>query len=180
MATLTVITAPTTEPVTLTEVKSALGVTYSDDDVELTDLIQSAREYIELYTGRRLMTQVLELSFDRWPSVEFPIGEWPLQSIDSVKYDDASSPVTEQTLTVNTDYYADTTTEKGRVRAITSWPSVANQPNAIRVRFTAGYDSADAVPAAIKRGIILWVGGLYQCPDYIESAKMVLRPYRIL
>lgn len=180
MATLTVITAPTTEPVTLTEVKAALGITHSDDDVELANLIQAAREYVELYTGRRLMTQVLELSFDRWPSQSFELGEWPLQSIDSVKYDDTASPVTEQTLIVNTDYYADTTTECGRVKAVTGWPSVAVQPNAVRIRFTAGYDDANSVPQAIKSGVKLWVGGLYQCPDYIELAKMTLQPFRIL
>lgn len=180
MGTLTVITAPTAEPVTLSELKSALGVDHSNDDVELISLIKHAREIAEKYLNRYIMTQTLELSFDGFPAITIPLNVWPLASIDSVKYDDTASPSAEITLTVDTDYYADTTTEGGRIVAISGWFATYPSPNAVRIRMTAGYATADVVPAAIKRGIILWAGGIYQCPDYIESAKMTLRPFRIL
>jgi uncharacterized phiE125 gp8 family phage protein len=180
MGTLTVITEPTAEPVTLSELKAALGVDHSDDDVELLSLIKHSREIAEKYLNRYIMTQTIELSFDRFADGTIPLNVWPLASIDSVKYDDTSSPSAEITLTVGDDYYADTTTEGGRVSVISGWPGTYPKPNAVRIRMTAGYADADSVPSAIKRGIILWAGGIYKCPDYIESAKMTLRPFRIL
>ena len=51
------ITAPTVEPVTLTEVKSQLGITTADtaSDTQLTRRITEARKWCETYLGRSLM-----------------------------------------------------------------------------------------------------------------------------
>ena len=177
--TLTVITAPIAEPVDLADVKDALRIDHDDDDVRITGLIRSAREFAQAYTGLTLMDTTVELSMDRWPGTEFKLGVWPLQSIDSVKYDDTASPVAEQTLVVNTDYYADTTLVDGRVRTISGWPSVAVKPNPIRIRMTAGYADVDDVPEQIKDAIKAYCIFLYDCDSSMEKvARQLLWPQR--
>ena len=175
MGTLTVITAPTTEPVTLSEAKDTLRVTSTDDDTRITDLIATAREWAEHYCDLLIMPQVVERSWHGWPSTHIPLNVSPLESIDSVIYDDTSSPVTAVTLVANTDYYADTTTDGGRVSAINGWPSTAVQPNTVRIRMTAGYTSAALVPERIKDGIKAYIVYLYDNdPNMKEMAENIL------
>ena len=172
---LTVITKPTSEPVTLTEMKRALIVETSDDDSRISGYIKTARQFAEAYCNINIMPTVVERSFDAWPSTVINLGVWPLQSIDSVKYDDTSSPVTEQTLVVDTDYYADIVTEGGRVGALTGWPSTAVKFKPIRIRMTAGYSNRANVPEQIKDGIKAYVQYLYEvCPDLEQVAKNIL------
>ena len=181
MGTSTVITQPTAEPVTIAEAKSKLSILHDDEDDRISNMIQAAREFAEDYCGIYIMTTVVELAFDAWPGSEILLNTWPLQSIDSVKYDDTSSPSAEITLAVNTDYYADTTTEGGRIKSVSGWPSVATKPNPIRIQMTAGYSSAANVPFRIKEGIMTAIVSLYDMDmDLEKSAKSILWPNRIL
>ena len=107
MGTLTVITAPVIDPISVDEVKQALRIEDGDDDTLLLRLIKDGSRFVEKYCSTYLMSQTIELSFDSWPSSIINLGIWPLQSIDSVVYDDTASPIVEQTLVEDTDYYAD-------------------------------------------------------------------------
>lgn len=181
MGTFTTITEPTAEPVSILEAKGKLSILHDDEDDRIAGLIKAAREFTEDYCSIYIMPTVIELTLDRWPSSEFGLETSPLQSIDSVKYFDTSSPSVETTLTVDVDYYADTTTEGGRLRTITGWPSVAVRPNPITITMTAGYSSADNVPQRIKEGIMTSIVSLYDLdPDLDKSAKSILWPNRIL
>jgi len=177
----TVITQPTAEPITVLEAKGKLSILHDDEDDRITGMIKSAREFAEDYCGIYIMTTVVELALDKWPSMDFNLNTWPLQSIDSIKYDDTSSPTAEVTLVENVDYYADTTTEGGRVSNIGGWPSLAIKPNPIRIRMTAGYSSAADVPYRIKEGIMTSVVALYDMDqDLDKAAKSILWQNRIL
>ena len=181
MGTLKIITGPTKEPVTLTEAKRSLGITEDDDDSRIAGYIKSGRVFAEAFCGIKIMTQTVELSFDNWPSYEITLGVWPLQSIDSVKYDDTASPSAEQTLVANTDYYADTTTIEGRIRTLTGWPSVAVKPNPIRIRMTAGYATAELVPSNIKDAIMAYCGYLYELdPEMKDIAEDLLWSEKVI
>ena len=187
MGTLSVITEPTIEPVTLTDAKALLGVTHNDDDTLITSYITAARQFAEKYTSLRFITQVVEWQLEAWPAWGFNLDIWPLQSVDSIKYDDTDSPIAEQTLVVNTDYYADVEIEGGWVETIGGWPSVTTRPGPIRIRMTAGYadssaspiDLADNVPEGIKTGIKLYVKFLYESDPCSEAtARSVLWHFR--
>lgn len=186
MGTLTVITEPAVEPVTRTEAKLALRVDHDDDDSRIDALIEAARHFAESYTGLYIMPQTVELALDAWPASTFDLGVWPLESIDSVKYDDTSSPVTEQTLTANTDYIADTTTRGGRLTTVGGWPTVAARPNPIRIRMTAGYPLAGSpltgdAPESIKEGVLAYVMFLYDNDVKMKTAaEAILWQHRIL
>src|SRR5512139_4185185 len=69
------ITAPTSEPVSLAEAKSQCRVDISTDDDYISNLIVAAREWCELHDWRVYMPQTWELYLDNWPSaapIEIP------------------------------------------------------------------------------------------------------------
>lgn len=181
MGSLTTITAPTIEPITLVECKETLRIEAGEDDTRLYGIIRASRMFAEAFCSIKIMTQVLERTYDRFPANEFSLDLWPLQSIDSIKYDDTASPTAEQTLVLNTDYYTDIKTIGGRVRTITGWPTVATKPGPIRIRATAGYATQDDVPNNIKEGIKAYCAYLYYADELMEKvAKSLLWPERIL
>lgn len=179
MGTFNIITEPTIEPITIDEAKDAIGITHNDDDLRIDGYIKAARIFAEDFCDLKIMEQIVERSYDNWPSLVIKLNIWPLQSIDSVKYDDTASPVAEQTLAVDTDYYADTTTEGGRVGTISGWPSHASKFNPIRIRMTAGYASQALTPEDLKSGIKAYVVYLYTLDcDMRNTAKEILRGAR--
>lgn len=181
MATLTVITQPKNEPVTLDEAKSALSILHDDEDVRIMSLIKSGREYSEIFCGVTLMTTVIELSMDTFTNTTILLSTTPLQSVDSVKYLSTASPETEVTLVQDTDYFANTTIEGGEVTAISGWPSTSNKPNSVKIRFTAGYADVDRVPEQFKDAIKSYVVYLYDNEKaMLDATRSILWPHRIL
>jgi hypothetical protein len=65
-----VITPPSVEPITLTDMKNYLNVDFDDLDAVIAPIITSAREYIEHITGRALATQVIQ----QIDTIERPLG----------------------------------------------------------------------------------------------------------
>jgi hypothetical protein len=87
------------EPITLAEARYHLRVdtfeegsppeTVSDDDPWLQNIgIPAARQWAEGYLGEALATQTLEMVGNAFPSEYFELAIGPVQSIESVKYDD--------------------------------------------------------------------------------------------
>jgi uncharacterized phiE125 gp8 family phage protein len=117
--------------------------------------------------GRKLVTQTWELVIDEFPDEEIKIPYPPLQSIVSIKYDDAAGA--EQTLATS-GYVVDNVSEPGWVVPSTSgWPTTFEGINAVRIQFIAGYgatsDSPPSfvanIPQSIKNGILLHLGLMY-------------------
>jgi len=181
MGAFTTITEPTDEPITLDEAKEALRIDIDDEDTRIWNIIRAARMFAEDYLSLKLMSQVVELSFDRWPATEFSLGVWPIISVDTVKYEDTASPISTQTLVADTDYYADITTTEGRLRTLTGWPSVAVKPNAVKIRMTVGYADQDSVPDQIKEGIKAYCAYIYDSDECMKGiAERLLWSARIM
>ncbi len=161
---LTIVTPPAEEPVTLTEAKNHLRVDLTDDDSLISALIVAAREHAEAITRRAFITQTLKLSLDAFPANNGPIyvPMPPLQSVNSLKYFNTGG--VEQTLTEGTDYLVDNESEPGRITPApdTGWPATQNRPNAVSVEFVAGFGDASKVPQGIKQAILLMVGHWYE------------------
>lgn len=157
---LTLVTPPVAEPVTLEEAKLHLRLDQDAEDTLLSAMIVAAREYVEMYTRRQLVTATWELSLDTWVDVIRP-PKPPLLGVNAITYLDEAEM--EQTLAANT-YRVDTTLEPGRiVRASgASWPAVAPVPGAIRIAYDAGYGTASAVPETFRQAILLSVADLYE------------------
>ena len=135
-----IITPPTTEPVTLGEIKAHTNWPVDEDDPLLNLYISAARAYAEKLTGGAFVTQTVEYVLDSWPSGDvIHLPKPPLQSVTSIKYYGADG--TEYTMDP-TDYIVDTDSFPGRISLAygKTWPSITLQPvNGIRIRFAAGH-----------------------------------------
>lgn len=188
---LRTVSGPTSEPVTLAEAKAHLRVDLDEDDIYISTLITAARQTAETWIGRALMTQTYDLVLDRWPVGPFVLPRAPLQSVTSITYiDDAGATGTVSA----SNYIVDTASQPGRVKlkSSASWPAVTLQDiGGVTIRFVAGYGNAMAVPQAIKHGILMLVGTMYESREDVlvgsgmtaqelpVSAKRLLLPYRI-
>jgi len=138
----TLVTPPTSLPVTLAETKDHLRIesTFTDDDAYIRSLIHVATVQAESITRRKLVTQTWKAFYDDWPKDwKLPYGQ--LQSVTHVKYTDSDD-------TVNTDFdegdefSVDTDSDPGRIvlKYGETYPgdSLAEQ-NPIEVQFVCGY-----------------------------------------
>lgn len=156
---LTLSTAPTSEPVSLTEAKRQCGI--ADDisfhDQRLMGLVQAAREKVEADTGRAIVTQTWDYTFDLWPcglgAIYLPLN--PVSSVTHVKYYDTSN--VQQTLSTNTyKTLLDREPAEIRLKNAQQWPSLYGETGVISIRFVAGWAVA-SVPEYLKQAIKLLV-----------------------
>lgn len=156
----TLVTAPTIEPITVTDAKEHLRVTDTAEDTLIERLVKDARELVESWTRRAIMTQTWDYFLDRFPScnyIDLPFGN--LQSVTSVKYKDCYG--TEDTLVAGTDYLVETNGDQhGRIVLPygDTWPGDTLYPsNPIAIRFKCGWTTRELVPERIKQTIRLLV-----------------------
>lgn len=153
------VTAPTAEPLQVSEVRRHLSLDDSYFDDYLSSLIQVARAKVEAETHRQLVTATYDLKLDALPvgqeSLSVPYGQ--LQSITSVTYTDTAGA--SQTFSSD-DYDVSTAKDPGTIRPGYGevWPVARNQLEAAAVRFVCGYGAASSVPQAIKHAMLLLIG----------------------
>lgn len=170
------ITAPTAEPVSLTDVRSQLSIRDDLSDEMIVRRIVEARQWAELHTGRSFLTQTWEVRLDCWPEnniIELPHG--PVNAITTIKYLDKDGVL--QTI-ANTDYKLATAGIMQRLLPAygKTWPPVRSEIEAIQVRYTAGYgDGGESVPGPIREAILLTVGHWVEHQPAIESGIRITR-----
>lgn len=188
---LRTITAATTTPVSLQEAKDHLYLTANDRDDDIARKLREAVDWCErrITGGFQFMTAVYEIGLDEFPDgqndddcrLELPVP--PLQKVNFVKY---RAPAT-GTLTTfgttngstgSTGYYytVKPTNAPGFIAPAygQSWPATRAQPEAVTVRFTAGYSAQSSVPASIKAAVKLKLEELFDPergePERVERA----------
>lgn len=175
-------TGPASEPITTTEAKLHLRVDADDDDDLIDALIQAAREHVETFTGRALMTQTWDLklasfydcaAYDSDANVIW-LPKPPVQSVTSVTYLDSNGD--SQTWTASsTGYLTDLPTDPKGQRAriypayAISYPTTRTIQNAVTIRFVSGYASAAAVPESIKAAMKLLIGTWYEQRAHVAT-----------
>lgn len=173
---LTMITAPTEEPVSLPEIEGHLRITSEDEKLTVAGYAMAARQLAEMMSHRALITQTLELALESWPTCDrIQLPRPPLQAVTWVKYVD-SNGVT-QTMAAD-DYLVDTASQPGQVIVGygKSWPSATLRPGpAITVRYTAGYGTASQVPAIYKQAVLLMIGHFYENREEVTPGNVRLQ-----
>ena len=161
-------TGPAVEPLTVAEAKLHLRVDISDDDAYIGTLITAAREWVENYLDRTLITTQLILR-----AAEFPTEELELPRPPMVASGTATAVVITYTLADTTTatlstalYRVDRTSTPGNVAPIINgtWPSdVIEDANAVAVTYWAGYGPTSAsVPATIRHACLMLIGHWYE------------------
>lgn len=174
-------TAPTSEPVDVTQAQEHSRIFTTEDVGLLEALITAARQEIEVRTGRALVTQTWQMLMDTWPSgSRIVIPKPPLQEIVSVTYvDSAGATHTMAAADYDVEFAATAPVLNPYhpVGAIVlaygkSWPTETLRPAApITVEFKAGYGTAAQVPVQLKQAMLLLVGHWYENREAAGDAK---------
>jgi len=141
--TLRLITAATTYPVDIDEVKLACRFDSSALDAEIETMIDDCTRLTEHENNQCLMTQTFEYSCDAFPA-KFELTRNPVQSVTSITYVDGTGA----TVTLAEDQY-----------------TLIND----KVRFVAGYASAALVPGNFKRQVKIFVSMLIEDPHSLDE-----------
>lgn len=175
---MTLITPPATEPVSLTEAKAHLRVDTADDDTLITREISAARQMVEGWIRRALITQTWKMVLDKAPA-RFDIPMPPLQEVTKIETidEDGTTAVVSSTL-----YFVDLGQgSNGRVqlRGGSFWPQHRGFASFI-VTYKCGYGEAAAVPLALKEAILKLVALFYENRDVGESLGIVTNDSGVL
>ena len=135
-----------TEPVSIELARMQIGLDSTDTsmDTMLEMLIAAAREYVEKYCNRSLITATWTAYLDSFETWGIEIFKLPISEITSVKYYDSDDTLT--TLSADTNYVTDIISEPARLIPASgeSWPSTYDRPNAVEIAFKAGYGAEQA------------------------------------
>lgn len=156
---LRVVSYATEEQVSLEQAQQHLRLdlygsppSHPDDSLIENVYLPAARAYCEVISGRAFVPQTYELGIGAFPrpfvaysrgGIALPIG--PVTSVTSITYTDSAG--VEQTLAASA-YTVDPYTEPGYCYPVanTYWPDTLDVPNAVKVRFQAGYDLPSSSP----------------------------------
>lgn len=196
---LSLVTAPSVEPVSTSDAKSHMRIDSSTEDTLIGNLITLARELAEQYTGQAFITQTWKMFMDEFPIKcsnawwdgvrngaisnlinardSFPIPLYPLQSVTHIKtYDDEDSATTLASSNYQVSIYSGIKATPGMItlRDGGTWPTFDRNRDGIEIQFVAGYgDAGTDVPMMIRQAILEEVSFRYEnrgdCGDGINS-----------
>lgn len=180
--------APASEPLTASEVKTYLKVDVSTDDSLITAIITAAREMVEAYTGRKLISQTIVQKWDDFPRTDserfLRLAVGPLGTLSSLAYVDTAGA--SQTL-ASTVYGVDDYENPARIylKYAQTWPDVYDEDSGVvTATYTAGYASASAVPYNLKQAMYLICADMYENrTDYVKrlptAAEYLMDTHRV-
>lgn len=164
------IDAPETIPFDLDLLKADLRIATNDlDDVLMSQYIPDAVEWAEGAMRRSIMARTHRWILSCFPygadqTIKLPRGK--VQGVTSIVYSSGGSPVTLRGPTsgspVGSDYQEDLRGHCGRLMPLrgASWPSAdIDVPSPIVITYTAGWSTAQDVPADIKRAMTASIHG---------------------
>lgn len=155
---LTLLTAATTEPVSLAEAKAHLRTTHDADDGLITRQIVAAREHIELITGVALAAATYRYVADCFRSVD-SLPLWPVSEVSSVSYLDSSRT---RIVVDPAEYIVDL--DRLTIAPVASWPWATS----VNIEFST---APALVPESLKSAILLRVQAEYEA-DPEEAEKL--------
>lgn len=179
VATVSVVTAPAYEPVTVAEAREWCRIPsdITEHDWTLNLLIIAMREYAEHMTGRAFAQRTLKLTASEYATdskwaYRFDLPFPPLVSVSSFVYIDGDD--TEQTL-ATTEYDVHTWAEPGFiVRSYGgAWPATLSAPNAVQITYVAGYGGPSLIPRAVRLWMQARIATLFEMREQIVTGTIV-------
>lgn len=161
---LITVTPATEEPVTLDEAKQHLRIEHDADDALIGALITAARESVERFTGRALVSASYRWASEGHAPYSLPL--WPAD-VTGVSYESSDGRVDFAGYAFDAD--------RSRVDGL---------PHGVR-RVNVEFDAApEHVPEALKAAIKLRIEAQYDAapddkPKLIDAANALAWPYRL-
>lgn len=189
---VTVVTAPLVEPITVAEAKDHLRVSVSTQDTYIGTLVKSAREWAEQFLGRSLVEQTLRLDLPCFENrMYLPRGK--VNSVSSVKYIAESGTLTTLATSVYSTELANEGASYVHLAYNQTWPTARYVHNAVQITYVAGYvptgsptDYRSAIPESIKTALKMHVQAHYddmRAEDHaalMQRVRNLLWPHRLL
>lgn len=152
---------PLEEPLSLQDLREQSRIGGTADSVLLMSYLTAVRQMVETNNSMAIMTQTWDMQMDCFPKV-IKIYKRPIQLIVHIKYRDEAG--TEQTLDPS-QYIADVKNLQPMIVPApgVSWPAVPYRPDAVKVRFKAGYgDTPESVPEHVRQYLRIKVADFYE------------------
>ncbi len=182
---LTLLSPPAGEPVSLAEMKAHLRLTSDDEDALVTGLAVAAARAVEARAGLALMPQQWRLTLDTPPEDTLFLPLSPVSAIDAVAVLDAE----DAPQAVPSSLYDAALGQRARIRPAGPWPVPGRAIDGVRIDFTAGYADADAIPAPLKQAVKILAAYFFETREAAGEARIyavpssvdaLLAPYREL
>lgn len=197
---LKLITPPTSEPLTLAEVKVHLRVDHADEDALINALIGATREAVEHYTNRQLMEATYELVADELHDLTLP--KPPFSALVSIEYTNNQDTLT----ALPAENYTYLDGSEPAVILVKRPEDYKKTENGVKIRFTAGYVKEETttdtlgnttttkvpnVPESLKAAMKLLIGHLYENREEVnvgtvsyakalpKASEYLMNPYRV-
>lgn len=171
----TLVTGPTSEPITLAEARKQCELSPTDTahDDHLTALIQAAREKFEHDTDSAVLTQTWSVTLEDLNDDEIYLPKRPIQSITHIKYYDSLNAL--QTMSTSI-YSLDAAARAVRLNYLQVWPFILNRWDGVTVTYVCGYTSTSAVPQIYKQAMKLLIAHNFENRDMLMSEGMQTLP----
>lgn len=180
---ISVVTPPASEPVSLAEAKLFLRIDQNVEDQLIETLIVAAREAVEIGCGRALIKRRVRESLDIWRRDAVGgavLGIGPVSSIVTVRLIAANGS---QSVIASDRYRLEGSRDRPRLVFEAGVPATLRAAGGIELEYDAGFaeDGAD-LPVALRLSVLQVVAALFearageaQIPD---AARALMRPFQ--
>ncbi len=183
---LAILTPPAQEPISLADAKLFARIATSDDDAVISRLIVAARQHVETFTRRALVTQTLRLTTGSLPrSQRLILPRPPVQAVLTVGLRDAAGTLAPFAAT---DFAADLAA--GAITLSRRPVGLGAAGVQLQIDYRAGFGEPAAVPEAIRQAILLLVAGWTEARGALPgegapqgpppAVASLLAPWRVL
>lgn len=166
--TLSTLSAPAVEPVSVSEIKDMLRIDADDEDALLGTLIAAARSSVEAFLRRRLITQTVRLTRTGFcEPMLLPVA--PIQSVAAVRYVDGAGST--QTM-ASEGYRLVQSVEPNMLAPVygQTWPVPRQDHDSVTIDLVVGYgDASSDVPEEIVLAIKMLAGSWYRQREAVQA-----------
>ncbi len=169
------ISPPSAEPITLSELKDHLRITDANEDALINGALVAAVRAIEARGSLALLTQQWRLTLDAVPDETVILPLSPMTSIDVVTViDTAGAP---QILAAA--LYETAPGSPGRLRPAGPWPNPGPRLNGVQIDFTVGYANAAATPEPLKQAVKILAAHFFQAREVAQEERLYSVPQSV-
>lgn len=179
---VTILTPPVSDPVSLAAAKLFLRVDHDDEDELITRLLGAATHAVEAGSGRVLIARRVRETLDFWRPDSVGgalLGASPVTNIVAVRL--IASNGSESVIDPDT-YRLDGARDRPRIIFTHGLPAILRAAGAVEIDYDCGLaeDAAD-VPPALTQAVLHIAAALYEAREGAtaipESARALMRPF---